>query len=357
MEVSKEFWAGKRVLVTGHTGFKGSWLCLWLTMLGARVTGYALAAQTQPNLFEQADVGRDMLSIVGDVRDMSALHTAFEKSDPQIVMHLAAQSLVRQSYAEPASTYDINVMGTVNVLEAVRACKSVRCVVVVTSDKCYENLEDGVARIESDRLGGRDPYSNSKACAELVTDAYRRTYFASSQSPQIATARAGNVVGGGDWASERLVPDLIRALMCGDCAQIRNPRATRPWQHVLDPLCGYLSLAERAYSTDANVSRAWNFGPQEEGVSVSTIADMLCSLWGEGASWQHVESDSPLHEARTLALNAEAANTHLGWKAKLSVRETIGLTASWYQSYARDVKSARSLTELQIRQFMRRPAP
>jgi len=339
--VTSDFWRGRRVFVTGHTGFKGSWLATWLARLGAQVTGYALAPDQTPNLFEAARVAGDIDSRTGDVRNFESLREALAGSEAEIVFHLAAQSLVRKSYESPVETYATNVMGTVHLLEAVRALKSVRAVVVVTSDKCYENREWSRPYREDDALGGRDPYSNSKACQELVASAYRQSF----PGPAIATARAGNVIGGGDWARDRLVPDLIRAFSEGEPAVIRNPASIRPWQHVLEPLHGYLLLAEKLVEGDG-FAEAWNFGPSGADVRpVRWIADALMARWGEGARWTQDAGTHP-HEAVTLTLDSTRARRALGWTPRLSLDESLDWIVEWHRA-----ADARGVTLQQIERY------
>jgi CDP-glucose 4,6-dehydratase len=344
------YWRGRRVFVTGHTGFKGAWLVLWLHALGARVTGYALPPPTQPSLFEQAGVGDLIESIEGDIRDGAKLTTAMSAADPQVVFHLAAQALVRRSYDDPVETYATNVMGTVHVLEALRACAHARAVVVVTSDKCYENRDLERGYHEDDALGGHDPYSSSKACAEIVTAAYRRSFF--GRGAALATARAGNVIGGGDWARDRLVPDMIRAFAGGTPVRIRNPGATRPWQHVLDPLAGYLRLAERLDAQGARHACAWNFGPGVDGsVAVRDVVDEGAKQWGGGACWQADVGDHP-HEARVLALDAGLARRELAWTPRLGFAQGIAWTMRWYREvHVSGAARARALTLSQIHDY------
>lgn len=319
--VNRDFWRGRRVFLTGHTGFKGTWLAAWLERLGAHVTGYALPDR--------------------DVRDLDALRGALASSEADVVFHLAAQSLVRESYANPVETYATNVMGTVHLLEAVRAAKHVRAVVVVTSDKCYENREWPWPYRENEPLGGHDPYSSSKACQELVAAAYRRSFGGAA----IATARAGNVIGGGDAAKDRLVPDLIRAFTRGEAAVIRNPAAIRPWQHVLEPLHGYLMLAEALCDRDG-FADAWNFGPFEHDVRpVRAIADALVARWGNGARWQQDEGTHP-HEATTLKLDSTRARTLLGWTPRLSLDTALDWIVEWHQH-----ADAREATLQQIERY------
>lgn len=329
------FWAGRKVFVTGHTGFKGGWLCLWLQRLGADVTGYALEPPTEPNLFESARVGEGMRSISGDVRDFDALWTAIREYQPEVVFHLAAQPLVMPAYRQPLETYAINVLGTVHLLEAVRRTAGVRAVVNVTSDKCYENREWLRGYQEDEPMGGHDPYSSSKGCAELVTTAYRRSFFA--QTPErlgvaLASARAGNVIGGGDWAENRLVPDVIRSFSARQPVAIRHPDAIRPWQHVLEPLSGYLKLAERLWKDGLAFAEGWNFGPHEDGARpVHWLVERLATLWGEGARWHHDGNLHP-HEAHYLKLNCAKAAAKLGWRPRWSLEQALTETVSWYQA-------------------------
>jgi len=326
---SPSFWRGKRVFLTGHTGFKGAWLALWLTDLGAEVTGYSLPPPTDPSLFEMANVKRRLRHLGGDVRDDAALARAVAEARPDVVFHLAAQSLVRVSYDEPAATYATNVMGTVNLLEAVRRSGGVRAVVCVTSDKCYENRETPRPYREDDAMGGFDPYSSSKGCAELVTSAYRRSFFAGGEGAAVATARAGNVIGGGDWAKDRLVPDLLNGFAAGARPFVRFPSAVRPWQHVLEPLAGYLRLAEALWAGDAGAADGWNFGPDDaDARPVGWIADRLAALWGEGAAWKTSDEPQP-HEAHFLRLDCTKARRQLGWTPVWALDEALRRTVAW----------------------------
>lgn len=331
-EVDPASWAGRRVFLTGHTGFKGSWLTAWLVRMGAEVAGYALPPATSPSLYEQAGVGDGMASEAGDVRDAAALRRALLAHRPEVVLHLAAQSLVRPSYAAPAETYAVNVMGTANLLDAARACDDVRAVVVVTSDKCFENREWVWPYREGEALGGRDPYSSSKACAELVTAAYRDSFLA-ERGVAVATARAGNVLGGGDWAPERLVPDIVRTILAGEPLVLRYPGAVRPWQHVLDPLAGYLVLAQRLCD-DPGLAGAWNFAPGgEEGWTVSRIVERLGQLLERPVEWSRHAGPLP-HEAGSLRLDASKARALLGWSPRFTVDETLAAVAGWYGAHA-----------------------
>jgi CDP-glucose 4,6-dehydratase len=335
MALDPAFWDARKVFVTGHTGFKGSWLCLWLSTLGARIAGYSLSPPTTPNLFVAARVAAGIASVDGDVRDSASLRGSMQQHAPEIVFHLAAQSLVREGYEHPVDTYSANVLGTVHVLEAVRSCEPVRAVIVVTSDKCYEKREWLWGHRENEPLGGNDPYSTSKACAELVTAAYRNSFFRGDTDRRVAVAsvRAGNVIGGGDWARDRLIPDMISAFSQKRPARLRYPDATRPWQHVLDPLHGYLMLAERLCSDEEGWAEAWNFGPSsDQGVSVGGIADRLSALWGGGASWRQDTSVQP-EEAGALQLDSTKANRRLGWQPRLDLDSALRWTVEWYRAY------------------------
>lgn len=334
--MNQEFWQGKRVLLTGHTGFKGSWLSLWLQSMGAQVVGYALAPSTKPSLFEVAAVGGGMTSTIGDIRDLEHLRAVFNEHKPEIVFHMAAQALVRYSYIEPVETYSTNVMGTVNLLEAVRSTDSVKTVVNVTSDKCYENREWAWGYRENEAMGGYDPYSNSKGCAELVTAGYRNSYFHPEKYKEhgiaLASARAGNVIGGGDWADDRLIPDIMRAITQGNSVNIRNPNAIRPWQHVLEPLSGYLLLAQKLYEEGAGYAEGWNFGPNDNDAKpVQWIVERLTNIWGEDASWVLDGGDHP-HEAHYLKLDCAKAKARLSWQPRWTLAETIEKICVWYKA-------------------------
>jgi CDP-glucose 4,6-dehydratase len=325
-------WRGRRVLVTGHTGFKGAWLALWLQSLGAQVTGLSRGVPTDPSLYELARVASGMAAEhEADVRDAAGVAAAVAAAEPEVVLHLAAQPFVRRSFREPRETYETNVMGTVNVLEAVRAAGGVRAVVVVTSDKCYDNREQSRPFVEDDPMGGHDPYSSSKGCAELVTDAYRRSFFSSEGSPtRVASGRAGNVIGGGDWGEDRLIPDVMRAALSGAAIPIRNPEAVRPWQHVLNPLGGYLRLAE-ALLDDAAFARGWNFGPAGDDVRpVRWIADRLTQLWPGELRWELDQGPHP-HEAHHLALDSSQARRALGWAPAWDLEEALARIVEWYR--------------------------
>jgi CDP-glucose 4,6-dehydratase len=333
MEVNPDFWSDKRVFLTGHTGFKGGWLSLWLQAMGAKVHGYALNPPTEPNLFTVAEVGKGMAGCeIADIRDAEKLCHAMQAANPEIVFHLAAQPLVRYSYAQPTETYAVNVMGTVNLLEAVRATPSVKAAVIVTTDKCYENREWAWGYRENESMGGFDPYSSSKGCAELVTSAYRRSYLESA-GIALASARAGNVIGGGDWAGDRLIPDILRAITEGKPVNIRSPHAIRPWQHVLEPLSGYLQLAQKLYEEGAAYADGWNFGPNDEDAKpVQWIVENLTRSWGEGASWMLDGGDHP-HEAHYLKLDCSKAKARLDWHPRWRLVETLDKIVEWHRDY------------------------
>jgi CDP-glucose 4,6-dehydratase len=333
---------GRRVLVTGHTGFKGSWLALWLADLGAQVTGIALAPDTQPSHWEL--LGLDIADHRVDIRDGRALAETLKAARPEIVFHLAAQPLVRRSYREPLETWSTNVMGTANVLEACRGVEGLRGIVVVTSDKCYENVGKAHRYREDDRLGGHDPYSASKAAAELLAASYRSSFFHADEGAALASARAGNVIGGGDWAEDRLVPDLVRAVAAGRTLDIRSPEATRPWQHVLESLSGYLTLGQRLLEGRRDFAEPWNFGPPAEGnATVAGVLARLARHWPELA-WRAVDVPRP-HEAALLELDIEKARTRLGWQPTWSLDEAVDATSDWYRAFLRDgrVKSREQL--------------
>lgn len=351
---SLDFYSGKRVLVTGHTGFKGGWLTVWLKLLRAEVIGFSLPPATQPNLFTSVRIGEGIVSEFGDVRSFLAVKEVFSKFKPEVVIHNAAQALVRRSYRDPIGTYATNVMGTAHVLEAARHTDSVRSVVVVTSDKCYENHESARAYREEDALGGQDPYSSSKAAAELVTAAYRRSFFGSRNSAAVASVRAGNVIGGGDWSEDRLVPDIVRSISSGRPIIIRSPKSIRPWQHVLEPLGGYLLLGERLYETGSQYAGAWNFGPKRcDSITVEEIAGRVRSIWGKGEVCIEPDPAGP-HEAKYLHLDSTKSFEFLGWSSRLSLTQALEWTVEWYRSfYDRGLISLRELTEHQIRTYMR----
>jgi CDP-glucose 4,6-dehydratase len=356
VSVNRDFWRGRRVLVTGHTGFKGSWLCLWLQHLGAEVTGYALAPATRPSLFEAASVARGMHSVLGDIRDADALNRAMAAARPEIVIHMAAQALVRESYACPVETYAVNVVGTAQVLDSVRGCPSVRAVVSVTTDKCYENREWPWGYRETDRLGGHDPYSSSKAGAELVTAAYRSSFFAALEPiVGLASARAGNVIGGGDWSRDRLIPDILAAIGAGQAVRIRYPDAIRPWQHVLEPLSGYMALAERLCGDDGpSYAEAWNFGPADgDARPVRWIVEQMLERWG-GGRWT-IEGQPQPHEASHLKLDCSKAHARLAWRPRWTLGDALVAIVDWQRAHERGA-DMRAITLAQIARFEGAPA-
>jgi CDP-glucose 4,6-dehydratase len=341
----------RRVFVTGHTGFKGAWLVEWLGALGAEVTGYALDPPTQPSLFDALDLGERLQHVVADVRDRDRLVAEVQAAQPSVIFHLAAQPLVRQAYAEPHETFETNVMGTVNMLEAARACRSVRAVVVVTSDKCYQNLETGRAFRETDAMGGRDPYSASKGCAELVTAAYRESFFADGAA--VASVRAGNVIGAGDWAADRIIPDCVRALAAGEPIVVRNPDAVRPWQHVLEPLSGYLWLAALMLRDGRRYEGAWNFGPTDQGSDqpVRWVVERFLEEWGSGSWTTPAEAGRQPHEAHRLSLDSAKAREQLGWAPVWDARTAVRQTASWYREFYRAAGPARDRVARQLQTY------
>ena len=344
--INKKFWFGRSVFVTGHTGFKGGWICLWLSQLGAKVDGFALEAPTKPSFFRETQLqSRLRSSTIGDIRDLQKLTSAINSSKPSVVIHMAAQPLVQESYISPAETFTTNVAGTVNILEAVRQTDSVKAVLNVTTDKCYENLESGRLYRETDRLGGHDPYSSSKACAEMVAAAYRSSFLAQA-GVHLASVRSGNVIGGGDWAANRLIPDFFRALDSGETLRIRSPNAVRPWQHVLEPLSGYLLLAERLVSEGKRFAEDWNFGPEEtDAKQVAWIATHL------GKKFPHfrwvLDTKLQPHEAGILKLDIAKAKRELSWSPQWSIGTALDKTALWYQAW----KENHSMAEVSIRQI------
>ncbi len=339
------FWRGRRVLITGHTGFKGGWLSTWLKSLDAEITGYALAPATSPSFFDVARVSAGLRSVIGDIRDLVHLKEVFSQARPEILIHMAAQPLVRASYVDPVETYSTNVQGTVNVLEVARETPSLRAIVVVTSDKVYENREFLWGYRETDSMGGFDPYSSSKGCAELVAAAYRRSF-----ALPIGSARAGNVIGGGDWSPDRLVPDVLKALASEQSIEIRSPEAIRPWQHVIEPLRGYLTLAQRIYEEPAQFSEAWNFGPRDEDCqSVASVVSMLAEAWDRKSTWQLQAGQHP-HEARHLKLDSSKARARLGWYPKIGIAEGVTLTAAWQRAWIAG-ENMTAFTNRQIEQY------
>jgi CDP-glucose 4,6-dehydratase len=350
--MTPDFWRGKRVFITGHTGFKGAWLALWLADWGATVKGYALSPPTDPSLFDEIGLGGIIESEIGDIRDYERISASIAAFKPEIVLHLAAQPLVRLSYRDPIGTYATNVMGTVHVLESVRQTPSVRAFVSVTSDKCYENKEWPWGYREVDPMGGHDPYSSSKGCAELVISAWRRSYFSDADGLQVASVRAGNVIGGGDWAEDRLIPDILRAFEASEPVVIRNPQATRPWQHVLEPLSGYIEIAERLYGEGAKWAESWNFGPEPRDVRpVGWIADRMVELWGGDASWK-LTADAHPHEARSLALDCSKARQQLGWVPVWQLEQSLLRIIEWTKKRRAGAETIRQLCEAEIRDYV-----
>jgi CDP-glucose 4,6-dehydratase len=329
--IDKDFWRGRRVFLTGHTGFKGSWLSLWLSSLGAEVKGYALNPPTSPSLFNEAKVNSLVDSQIADIRDQDTLHESMTRFNPDILIHMAAQPLVRYSYEAPIETYEVNVVGTAKVLEVARSCQNLKAIVNITTDKCYENDERSEGYKEGDPMGGYDPYSSSKGCAELVTSAYRRS-FMQEQGIGLASVRAGNVIGGGDWADDRLIPDILRFFEKGESAVIRNPKATRPWQHVLEPLSGYLILAQQLYKDQEEYAEGWNFGPNEQDAKpVDWILDKMIAKWPD-SSWSLDVNSSP-HEAGFLKLDISKAKSKLGWKPVWELSQTLERIINWHQAW------------------------
>jgi len=346
----KKFWQGKRVFITGHTGFKGSWLSLWLQSLGAEVIGYAMYPPSTPSLFTAANVADGMKSIKGDILDFCKLQQVLQESKPDIIIHMAAQSLVRHSYQFPLETLSTNIMGTGNLLEAARHVESVKVIVNITSDKCYENQEWTWGYRENEPMGGHDPYSCSKGCAELVIASYRRSFFSAAHGAKVASARAGNVIGGGDWAVDRIIPDSIRAINEGKPIQIRNPKAIRPWQHVLEPLAGYLLLAEKLWDNGQIYADGWNFGPDENHAwPVGKMVNLLCDLWKNDAKWL-AQSGDFLHEAHYLKLDSSKAIANLGWHPVLNMEDTLTMTVNWYKRFYNG-ENPRAVTVEQIKKY------
>ncbi|WP_019532852.1 CDP-glucose 4,6-dehydratase [Paenibacillus ginsengihumi] len=356
--IDRQFWQGKRVFVTGHTGFKGSWLSMWLHSLGAVLTGYSLAPPTRPSLFEAGRVGGCTRTVTGDVRQLERLVRTMDEANPDIVIHMAAQPLVRTGYRMPVQTYETNVMGTVHLFEAVRIVangkRRIKAVVHVTTDKCYENQEWPWGYRESDPLGGHDPYSSSKACSELIAACYRSSYFSpaahASHGVAVASARAGNVIGGGDWAADRLLPDCLRALACGEPIELRHPGATRPWQHVLEPLSGYLLLAQRLYEEGPAYSGGWNFGPDDQDVQpVESVVRKVCEMWGAGTAYSVQPGEHP-PEAHALKLDCSKAKSELGWSPRWRLDQAIRKTVEWTKAYQAG-QDARELCLAQIAEY------
>lgn len=357
-EVVKSFWKGKKVFLTGHTGFKGTWVSLWLLEMGAEVVGYSLAPDTNPSLFEVTKLGSKMKSIIADIRDLESLKSALIAAKPEIVIHMAAQPLVRLSYSIPVETYATNVMGTVHLLEAVRSTPSVRATVIVTTDKCYENQERLEGYREDEAMGGYDPYSSSKGCAELVTAAYRRSFFRDTPCA-VASARAGNVIGGGDWAMDRLIPDIMRSIVKNEKVQVRNPRAIRPWQHVLEPLSGYLVLAQSLYlkgqDKDQTYAQAFNFGPEEsDAKEVEWIVSRLVEKWGEGADYEILNRDGVApHEAKFLKLDISKAKRVLNWSPKWNNEKALDQIVEWHKAFKDDKADMTKMCLKQIEEYQK----
>jgi len=349
-EVNSSFWKDKKVFLTGHTGFKGSWMSLWLQSMGAIVKGYALMPPTNTSLFFEANVKDNMESVIGDIRDLDILKKNMVSFNPEVLIHMAAQPLVRLSYIEPIETYTTNVIGTVNVLEAARFCTNLKAIVSVTTDKCYENKEWPWGYRENEPMGGHDPYSSSKGCAELVTSAYKRSFFNTSETASLASARAGNVIGGGDWADDRLIPDILKAFENTNPVIIRNPLSTRPWQHVLEPLSGYLVLAEQLYNYGDKFAEAWNFGPKDDDCKpVRWILDKMVACWGNGAHWELDQNSNP-HEAGFLKLDCSKAAAKLNWHPKWDLEYTLNLIVNWHQDWL-DGKSVNENCLREIRSY------
>lgn len=332
--ITSSFWQHQKVLLTGHTGFKGGWMAMWMSALGARVTGFSLSPATNPSLFEQASIGRVLENdLRGDIRDLTSFSEALKLSQASIVIHMAAQPLVLQSYQDPITTYQTNVLGTMNVLEAARSNASVKTVLIITSDKCYENMESEEGYDEEKPLGGHDPYSSSKACAEIVASAYRRSFLAEN-GIAVATTRSGNVIGGGDWSRDRLVPDAVNAFINREPFVVRKPKAVRPWQHVLEPLSGYLLLCQELCYQPNRFAEAWNFGPRaSDEKPVGSLADFMVECWGDGANWVCREDSNQPHEASSLRLDCRKAKTKLDWQPQWSLRKAIEKTLSWYKEW------------------------
>ena len=350
------FYNGKTVVVTGHTGFKGTWLSAWLKAMGANVVGYALAPETgRPNLFDSAKVVEGMASVIADLRDPAAVAQTIQAAEPDLVFHLAAQALVRRSYEEPLVTYQTNIMGTAHVLEALRTSPNTKAAVIVTSDKCYENREWPFGYRETDPMGGYDPYSSSKGCAELVPSAYRRSYFSENGAAAIGSARAGNVIGGGDWAEDRLIPDIVRAVASGQPVHVRNPATTRPWQHVLEPVRGYLMLGKRLYEDGDRFAEGWNFGPAEsDSVPVKEVTSRIKAYWNEaGLAVTEGQGEGP-HEAHLLRLECGKARRELGWSPAFTLDDALRTTVDWYREYLAAPSSAPAMLERQIAEYAAR---
>lgn len=354
--MQSKFWKNRKVFLTGHTGFKGGWMSLWLQSLGAELTGYSLEPVTKNNLFTITEIGKNMNSIIGDIRDLESITKHMKECAPEIVIHMAAQPLVRDSYVNPIKTYSTNLMGTINLFEAARETENVKVVINITSDKCYENYETTHSFKETDPMGGFDPYSNSKGCSELITSSYRNSFFKdggfdNSKEIAIASVRAGNVIGGGDWSKDRLVPDILNSFEKNKAVTIRNPNAIRPWQHVLEPIGGYLSLAEKLYTKGNQFSEGWNFGPKHDGVkTVEWIVQYMRKSWGNQPEYIHDIGDNP-HEAKLLMLDISKAEKKLGWTPKLSIEEAIDNVISWHKEFLNS-SDMRSISLEQIKNYI-----
>jgi len=347
----KKFWGNRKVLITGHTGFKGSWLCLWLNQLGANVSGISLMDPvSDPDLFSILYKNRSINDHRGNIVNLDFCLTAIKEIKPEIILHMAAQPQVKQSYADPLTTYNTNVIGTANILESVRTCESVKTVIVITTDKCYENFEKNHAYLETDSLGGHDPYSSSKACAEHVSSSYYRSFF-KKNSVGLATVRAGNIIGGGDWSTDRLIPDAVKSWSKNEKVMIRFPQSIRPWQHVLDPLSGYLILAENLWKEPVKISGPWNFGPDHNSIkTVQDTVELAVQIWGHSASWE-LTSTNHLHEANFLQLNSEKAKSILGWKPRWDFEKAVTETVQWYKNYYSNKQKMLDLTLDQINKY------
>jgi CDP-glucose 4,6-dehydratase len=348
--MDKSFWKGKKVFITGHTGFKGGWLSIWLAESGAEVTGYSLKPETNPSLFNSCLIEKKINSVIGDVRDEQKLKKIIREAQPDIVFHLASQALVLKSYENPVETYETNLMGTVNILDAIRDTPSVKGFINVTSDKCYANDENLKAFKEIDPMGGFDPYSSSKACSELITAAYRSSFFKGSVA--IATARAGNVIGGGDWAMNRIIPDFIKKIQQKQKLVIRNPESIRPWQFVLEPLNGYLMLAEKLFQNSSDYAESWNFGPnKQDDKTVEWLISKFDKEYGDGNNFKILSSKEPLHESKCLKLNCSKSIDRLNWSPKLSIEKSISMTCDWYRNFYKDNQDMYSFSVKQIKYY------